>query len=148
MDLPLGIILDTDWGARLFVCGEGWNEIEHEFIINFKIRNSDCIFVIKTASNLLENLSDGSGNETSVLIVLHASTHGKGLSSTSLSIHHDGPIEPIYHWFYYIFCTGVEYIILRGVMKKFIEFEAPGFLLVIYETTTLILWDIHIYMLI
>ena len=147
MDLPLGIILDANGGAWLLGGGHIRNEVEHELIVDFKVGDTDGVLVVESAPDLLENMSDGSWDETSILVVLHAPTHGKGLSSTSLSVDHDRAVETINNWFYYVSRTGIEYVLLGRVMKKFIEFEAPGLLLVIYETTTLILWDIHVYVL-
>ena len=144
MNFSLRIVLDGYGITLLLVSLHRGDQIEHELIVNLKVRDADGVLVVKEATNLLEYMRYGSRDKTSVLIVLHASAHSESLSRTSLSIHHDRPVEPVDHRIHDVFRALVEHILLTGVMKELIEFKTPAFLLVVDHTTCLILRDAQI----
>ena len=144
MNFTLCIILNWNSISLLFICGNWRNQIEHKFIVNFKVRDADCIFVIKSASNFLKDVRNCSRNETSVLIVLHASAHSECFSSSSLTINHHSTVKPVYNRANNISCASIEHVFLTRVMKDLVKFKTPAFLLVIDHTSRLILWNVHI----
>ena len=144
MNFSLRIVLDGYGIALLLISWHRGYQIEHELIVDFKVRHSDGVLVVEAAANLLEDMRYGSRNQTSVLIVLHASTHRESLSSTSLSIHHNSPVEPVDHRIHDVFRALVEHVLLTRVMKELIEFKTPAFLLVVNHSTCLVLRDANI----
>ncbi len=110
------------------------NKVEHKLIVNFEIRNSYGVLIVKTASNLLENLWNGTRNETSVFVILHASAHSERLSSTSLPINHNCAIESVNDRSNDITGAVIEKVVLTGVMQNFIEFESPCLLLIVHHS--------------
>lgn len=145
MDLSFGIILYGDWITLLLSSGDGWNQIEEELVVDLKVRYSNSVFLLTSGSNLLKDLGDGSGNHTTILIILSWPTHSKSLACSSLTIDHHSPIETLHNWFDYVPSTCIEYILLGGVVKDFIELETPLFLLVIYKPTALLFRNSHTY---
>ena len=144
MNFSLRIVLDGYGIPLLLVSWHRRDQIEHELIVNLKVRHADGVLIVKAATNLLEDMRYGSRDQTSVLIVLHTTAHCKGLSSTCLSIHHDCPVEPVDHRIHDVFRALVEHVLLTGVMKELIEFKTPAFLLVVNHATCLVLRDAHI----
>ena len=144
MNFSLRIVLDGYGIALLLVSWHRGDQIKHELIVYLKVRDAHRVLVVEAATNLLEDMRYGSRNQTSVLIVLHASAHSESLSSTSLSINHDSPVEPVDHRIHDVFRALVEHILLTGVMKELIEFKTPAFLLVVNHATCLVLGDAHI----
>ena len=147
MNFTLCIILNRDGITLLFISWNSRNQIEHKFIINLKIRDAYCVFIIKAASNFLENLRNSSRNETSVFIVLHATAHGESFSSSCLTIYHHSSVKSVNYRAHYVSWACIKHVFLAGVMKDLVKFKTPAFLLVVDNTTWFILWNVHINML-
>ena len=147
MDFTLSIILNRNSISTLFHWRYWREQIKHEFVVDFQIRNLNSKLLIEMVANFLENLSDCSWNDSSVLIVLCAATHSKSLASSSLSIDHNSPIEAWHYTLYNISCTALKDFFLRRIVKNLIELETPLLLLVIDMATWLIFWNLHSYVL-
>jgi hypothetical protein len=147
MDLSLSIILNTNRIALLLTCRDWRYQIEHKLIIDLQVWNSDSIFIVRAASDLLKNLWYSSRDHASILIVLHASAHCECFSSASLTVYHNSPVETLDHRLNNVLRTGIEDIFLAWIMKDLVKFETPWFLLIVYVTSMLILWNVYIYML-
>jgi hypothetical protein len=143
VDFTLSIILYCDLTATLFMCRCLSNQVKHKLVIDLNIWHSHCNLLIESATNLLEDLSDSSRDQTSILIILSRPRHGKGLSSTSLSIAHHSTVISFNHSLYNISRTIVKHLLLTCIMKYLIEFELPLFLLVVNETSTFILRNLE-----
>lgn len=87
------------------------------------------------ASNLLEELINGPRNDTAILEISIRSIHSKSLSTTSLTIAHNGSIVPICNFSYNILSAIFIDILLRRVVLNFIKFEFPYFLLIVNEAS-------------
>jgi hypothetical protein len=147
MNLPLSIILNTYRIALLLTCRDRWYQIKHELVIDLQIWYSDSIFIVRPASDLLENLWYSSWYHAPILIVLHASAHCECFSSAGLTVNHDSPVETLDHRLDNVLRTGIEDIFLAWIMKDLVKFETPWFLLIVYMTSMLIFWNVYIYML-
>lgn len=81
--------------ARLFVSGDWGEQVEEEFVVELYVGDSDGHLLVEFGPNVLEDLRDTPGNQSSVFVVLGASTHRKGLSCSCLSVAEDGPVVPL-----------------------------------------------------
>ncbi len=147
MYFTLGIVLNRNGVSLLFTRWHRWNQVEHELIVYFKVGHADCVLIIEPAADLLEHLWNGPGDQSSVLVVLHASTHCESLSSTSLTIDHHSSVESVHNWSHDVPRACVKDVLLAGVMKDLVEFKTPAFLLVVDHSPRLILGYVHIDML-
>jgi hypothetical protein len=112
MDFTLGIILNRDLVATLLMSWYLGYQVIHKLIVYLEVANSNSELLFEPRSYLLEYLCDGSWYDSSVLVVLCASTHCERLSSSCLSIDHDCPVEPFNHGLNYITGTLVENFLL------------------------------------
>ncbi len=147
MNFTLGIILNWNSCTLLFWSWHRWNQVKHQLIVDFEIWNSHRVIIIKTTADLLENLWNGTWNQTTIFVVLHTTAHSKSLTSPGLSIHHHSSIESINYRPNDVSCTAIEDVVLAGIMQDLIKFESPWLLLIVDHTSMLILRNIHIYML-
>ena len=86
---------------------------------------------------------DGSWNDSTILEVGSSSIHGECLSSTSLTIAHDCTVVPLNDRLHNIFGAVLENVFLGSVMHNLVEFELPGLLLIVDETSSRILWNMN-----
>lgn len=147
MNLTFCIVLNRDGCSLLLWSRHGRNEIKHKFIVDFEIWNSHGIFIIETTANLLEYLWNGTRNEASVFVILHASAHSKCLTGSCLSIHQNCAVETVYNRSDYITCAVIENVVLAGIVQDLVEFKSPRLLLIVDHSTMFILRDVYIDML-
>lgn len=145
MDLALSIVLDWDLTAILLVSWRLTYKVKHQLIIDFNIGDSNGHLLIESAANLLENLSYGPRDKPPVLVILCGPGHGKGFTSTCLPVTHDGSVITISHWLDDVLGAVVEKFLLAWVVQDLVEFEFPLLLLVVYETSVLVLRDLQGY---
>ena len=119
------------------------DHIKHELVIYFDKGNLYRDRIIETAANFWKDCVDASWNEAAVLVVRGGSGHGEGLSSSSLTIAHDGAVESIDDFRNWLLGAILEDVFLRGVVKNLVEFEFPRLLLVVHDTFTSVLLDAH-----
>ena len=119
------------------------NQIKHQLIVYFQIRHSHTVIHFKSCFYFLEYLIDGSRNDSSVLVILRASTHSKSLARTSLSIHKDSAIKSLYYRFDNVSGAIIKYFILGSIVMNLIESETPLFLLIVDCTTFFLLWNLY-----
>lgn len=147
MHLTLGVVLNAQSRAALLSCRHLRNQVEKELIINLQVRYTNGVLIVKATPDLLKDLSDRSGDESSVLVVLHAAAHSEGLSSPGLSIDKHRCVKAVHRGAHQVLGAVLENILLARVMKDFIVFVAPLLLLIIHEAPMLVLGNTHVYML-
>ena len=122
----LGVVLNCDVSAGLFVGRSLAEHVEHEFIVYFGERDLNSNLIVETAADLAKNFVDGARNDTSVLEVRRRPEHRKGFSSASLSIAHDGPVVAVDERADDIISAIIKNVVLGGVVQNLVEFEFPG----------------------
>lgn len=135
MDFSLWIILNWYSRATWWVSWLWGEEIINLFIIDFKVTDVDYKFMLIMRSNFLKYLIDSSWNHTTVFKIRSRSIHCESLTCSSLTIAHNSSIVTRSNSFNNITCTVSKYIFLRRVVHNLVEFEFPGFLLIINETS-------------
>ena len=143
VNISLWVILNSNLAAWLLVGGNWRQQIKHEFIVDLQIRDSHSNFLFELVTNLLEDCCNRSGNDSSVLIVESGSRHCERLSSSSLSVAEDRPVEAINHRPNYFSRTDLEYLFLARIVQNLIELKLPGLLLIVNETSILVLGNLQ-----
>jgi hypothetical protein len=91
---------------------------------------------------LIENITQRSGNKTSILVAAGASGHGEGLTRSGLTIREDSPIETIQSRVYHVFGNFIENLFLPCLHSEdLIESERPFLFFVIDVPIFSLLWD-------
>jgi hypothetical protein len=133
MDFSFSIIKDRNivrfcpWFIR--------QKVPHNIVVNLDITDSNGVLFVLMTTNLLEQLINRSGNDTTVLEISVWTIHSESLTSSGLTIAHNSSIVAICDFSYNILGTILINILLRRVMLNFIKFEFPYFLLIVYEAT-------------
>ena len=122
-------------------------QIPHNVIVDLNVADPNSVLLILMSANLLEQLIDGSRNDTTILEVSVGTIHWEGLTSTGLAIAHDGTVVTIGDFGYNILGAILIDIFLGGVMLNFIKFECPNLLLIVDEASMFILRDVDSHML-
>ena len=118
------------------------NQIEHQLIVDFQVRHSHTVIHFKSCFDFLEDLIDGSWNNSSVLVVLRAATHCESLAWASLPIYKDSAVESFYDRLDNVSGAVVKHLILGSIVKNLVESETPLLLLIVYCTTFFLLWNL------
>lgn len=134
MHLPFGIILDGEARSTL-VPGLVRKQIVELLIVDLKIADGDNDLLLGVGAYFLEDLVDGSRDDSSILEVGSGSIHRKSLSRSCLAVAHDRAIESVDDGLHDFLRAESENVFLRGVMHYLVEFKLPRFLLIVYETT-------------
>lgn len=142
--VPIWIFLNRDI-AWLFMSWHRREQIKHQLIVDFHIRNSNRDCLLKLRPNLLEHLWNASWNETSVLVILGRSTHCEGLACPCLSIAQNSPIVALDCVGHNVLGTECKNLLLTHVMKNLVELELPTLKLIIDNSSFWILWNCHLH---
>ena len=145
MNFTFSVILN--WDSSLRFSRSIWKQIKELLVVNLKIadRNTDLLLWVRP--NLWETLMDSPRNDSSVLEVWSSSIHGESLTSSSLAIAHNRPIVSINDWFDNLLSAVRVNVFLWSVMHYLVEFKLPRFLLIIYESSRCIFWDVDCHVL-
>ena len=81
--------------------------------------------MVKLAADLMVDLLNSPGDDSSVLVIVGLTQHCKGLSSTSLTVAHNSSIVPCNSAIDNVRGSLVINIILSGVMQDGVELEFP-----------------------
>ena len=100
-------------------------------VVEFEVRNWDFDLMLISGVDFLVKWGKNSGNNASVFVVILCTSHGESLSSSSLSIAHDGTRVSFKSTGEYLFRAKVVDDFLRSVIKNFLELESPLILLMI-----------------
>jgi len=95
VDLTLRIVLNRDAGAAGGITRLVGKQVVHLLIVDLEVTDFDFKFAIGMRSYLLECLSDGSGDDASVLEVGRGPVHGEGLTGAGLAVAHDCSVVAI-----------------------------------------------------
>lgn len=94
-------------------------------------------------TNFLENLGDGSRNDSSIFEIRGSSIHSKCFSSSCLSIAHNSSIKSVRYRYHNILSAKAKQIFLRSVMHYFVELEFPIFLNIVDMSSSLVFWNVN-----
>jgi hypothetical protein len=145
MNLSLRVILDGDGRATRWVSWFIREQVIDLLIVDLEIAYFNRELSVIMRAYFLEDLGDSSGNNSSVFEVSGWPIHSKCLSCPSLSITHHSPIISINHLLNHFLGAVRENVLLWSIMHDPIEFEFPWLLLIIYETSWWILWNVDLH---
>jgi hypothetical protein len=100
-------------------------------VVEFKVRNGYFDLMLIPGVDFLVKRGKDSWYEASVFVVILCTGHGESLSSSSLSVAHDGTRVSLKSTGEYLFRAKVVDDFLRGVIKNFLELESPLILLMV-----------------
>lgn len=144
MHLSLRVVLDRDAGARMSgVARLLRQQVEYLFIVNLKEADMHRHVMIIMLSNFHEHLVDGPWYYASILEVRRGSIHGESLAGAGLPIAHDASVIAVGDLLHHLLRAVAEDVLLGGVVHDLVKFEFPGFLNVIYETSTGVFRNVH-----
>lgn len=120
-------------------------KVDHSLVIDLDVTDSDGDSLIKLAADLVVDLLNSSGNDSSVLIIIGLTKHRESFSSTGLTVAHHSSIVPSNGTIDNVWGSLVINIILCSVMQNGVEFELPVIKLVVHCTEIpLVTMDIEI----
>ena len=121
-----------------------WDAAEHvekKFVVDLDVWNPDSDLSIETAANLRENITDCSWNKTSIFVVLSAASHCECLSSSGLTVAHDGTVYTVYDRGNCFLATILKDVFLGSVVHQLVKFKLPGLSLIIDMTSMFVFWN-------
>ena len=144
VDFALGVVENRNRRAGLLV---GWHRrkhVEEQFVINFEVGHFHGDLGVETAAHFLENVVDGSWNDSTVLVVLGAASHRERLAGASLAVAQDCGVVTVNYAVNCLVACVLEHRFLRGVVKQLVEFKLPVFCLVVDMTAVGVFRDLNL----
>ena len=99
-------------------------------------------YVLRSLFALIENVTERSRNQSSIVIAPRTSSHRESLTTTCLSIRKDGSIESLQSRIHYIFRNFIKYFLLFSIhIKNLIELKSPSLQLIVNIALLWIFWE-------